>query len=41
MCHKLYECETDSERGEATLIKYNDRPIWNLDKRVVHKSFHF
>ena len=38
-CHQLYECETDAERGSHSLIKYNDRPVCNLDKRVVHKSF--
>ena len=39
MCHLLYSCEKKVDRALHSLISYNDRPVCNLDKRVVQRSF--
>ena len=41
-CHELYSCRTETGRQTECnhcIIKYNDRPIQNLNNRIVTKSF--
>jgi carbonic anhydrase len=38
-CHSLYEVTKEKLCNEHTIIKYNDRPICNLNNRIVRKSF--
>jgi hypothetical protein len=38
-CHELYQVSKEKLCNECTVIKYNDRPICQMNNRMLLKSF--